>query len=325
MKTLVIGPGVIGATYAWQLSRSGQNVTLLVRRGQKSQYEQNGITIRCTDERKKPAENIETVYRPAVIDEMPLHHDFELIMVCVRSHQLSPILPELAERARQADVLFFQNNWRSDAEVRACLPASQYLFGFSRLVGGWRTGMSINCMIGNAPGQATMLGEVSGEVTPRVRRLQQMFASTGLKPEVSRDILGWMACHYVEYLGPVGAILKAGSARAFAESSALMREMILATREGLAVCRARGINVGQAAPINLRLFSLPLALIVPIGQANYRAPNIQQFFEENIAHGMEEVAIQYYEVLNDGKRLGVPMPHMEALEPYYRKYHPGVH
>lgn len=32
MRILILGAGVIGTTYAWQLSNAGQDVTLLVRK-----------------------------------------------------------------------------------------------------------------------------------------------------------------------------------------------------------------------------------------------------------------------------------------------------
>jgi hypothetical protein len=46
----------------------------------------------------------------------------------------------------------------------------------------------------------------------------------------------------------------------------------------------------------------------------YRAPSIKQFFEENIQHGMEEIACQYADVLSEGKRLGVQMPCLTGFE-----------
>jgi hypothetical protein len=84
------------------------------------------------------------------------------------------------------------------------------------------------------------------------------------------------------------------------------------------VCRARGLDVNKSAPVNLRMFYLPALVAVPLAKLQYGAPNIQQFFDENIAHGMSEIAAQYFEVINEGRRLGVPMPHLEALEPFIR-------
>ncbi len=180
--------------------------------------------------------------------------------------------------------------------------------------------IKLKCVLFDTPGLVTMLGEKGGQQTARLRNLVELFRQANLKPEVSRDILGWLATHYVEFLGAVGAILEAGSAKKFSEDKDLVRAAILATREGLDICRARGIDVGRAAPINLRLYSLPIWLLMPLAQMNYRMPNIQQFLDENIATGMVELTHQYYDVLGEGKKLGVAMPSLNGFERSFAQY-----
>lgn len=317
MKTLVIGAGVIGATYAWQLSEAGYPVTVMVREGKKDSYEREGIMIRCTDQRGKHNQPSETIFRPTFVEAFTPKDNYDLIIVAVKSNQLDALLPTLYENAGKSHILFFQNNWWGDAHIKEFLFASQYLFGFPRLVGGWRTGSTVECMISSSPGMSTVIGEVNGTETTRLKQITEMFTRARLKPKVSHDILGWLATHYVEYLGAVGGILQAGSASAFSGNGTLVREAILATREGLDVCGARGIDIGKAAPLNLRMYALPLTVIVPLGQKQYQSADIQRFFDENIAHDMDEIALQYYDVLNTGERLGVPMPHLKGFEKYY--------
>ena len=316
MKILIYGAGVIGTSYGWQLAEAGQDVTLLVRPGKKAAL-QGGICIHCRDERSKPSRQVETVFHPRLVEAFRPDDGYDLILVCVKSNQLEEVLPVLAQNSGSADILFFQNNWWGDQKIRAQLQAEQYFFGFSRLVGGWRTGSSVECIIFDAPGMSTMLGEAHGGVTPRLKKMAEMLQPAGLKPEISADILSWLQFHYVEYLGATGAILKAGSAKSFAASTALVRQAILATREGLAICQARGVPM-KAAPFNLKMYSLPLALLVWIGKKQYQAANIQSFFDENIRNGLEEVADQYQNVVQEGLRLGVPMPALTALKIEYR-------
>jgi len=316
LKILIYGAGVIGTAYGWQLSQSGQEVTLLVRAGKSAGFD-GGITIRCRDERLKPARQLEVVYQPKVVESIAPGDNYDLIIVCVKSNQVDAILPDLAQSSGKSDVLFFQNNWWGDEKLRAHLPPEQYFFGFSRIVGGWRSENAVECIIFNAPGMSTMLGEASGQVTPRLTAVETMLQQAGLKPEISTDILTWLKFHYIEYLGASGAILKAGSAKAFASRSDLVRQAILATREALAVCRARGLSV-SAAPFNLRLYSWPLPLIVWLGQKQYQAANIQSFFEENIRNGLAELAFQYQDVVNEGQRLGVPMPVLSGFSTYFK-------
>src|SRR5664279_4002284 len=98
MKILIFGAGVIGTTYGWQLAESGQDVTLLVRQGKKAAY-QNGIPIRCKDERTKPPKQIETVFHVKVTETFAAEDGYDLIMVCVKSNQLDAVLPELARNS----------------------------------------------------------------------------------------------------------------------------------------------------------------------------------------------------------------------------------
>lgn len=318
MKILVLGAGVIGTIYAWQLSGTGHEVTLFVRPGVRHKIEQDGFHIHCQDQRKEHIASTDIVYRTNVVDKLSPQAGYELIMVSVRAQQLDEVLPMLAENAGKANVLFFGQNWWGDERIRKHLPAEQFLFGFSRLVGGWRTENQVECVFFDTPGLVTMLGEKDGRVTPRLQSLIDMFQHADLKPVISRDILGWLAVHYVEFLGAIGGILKAGSVQSFTEQPTTIKEAILATREGFNVCRARGINFGRAAPINVRLIDfLPIFLLQRLVQEQYKTPSIQQFFEENIAHGMAEISHQYNDVVSEGNRLGIKMPYLESFEPYF--------
>lgn len=318
MKILVFGAGVIGTTYAWQLSNAGHDVVLLVREGKHEKIERDGIRIRCKDERRKQTISTEVTYRPKVTAEFSPEDKFDLILVSVRAHQLEDILPMLSDCAGKADILFFSNNWWGEERIRKFLSPEKYLFGFSRLVGGWRTEEAVECIIFDNPQLVTMLGERDGQISPRLKNLQNIFAHASLKPVISEDILGWLAIHYVEFLGVIGGILKAGSFRAFVDNSELIKESILATRESLAICKARGIDFKKAAPANIRIVeNTPVFLLAPLMKMQYKTPSIQQFFEENIEHGMTEICHQFQDVIDEGKRLRVNMPKLEGYQEYY--------
>ncbi len=324
MKILILGAGVVGTTYGWQLSIAGHDVTLFVRPGRRVSLEQDGVRIRCRDDRKKPAVATEHLYRPQLTDHLRADDNYELIMVCVRAQQLDAALSVVKSGAVDADILFFGNNWWGDEKIRRVLAPGRYLFGFSRLVAGSRHGHDIDCVIFNNPSLMTMLGERTGEVTPRLQRLMVDFQAADLRPRLSRDILGWLAIHYVEFLGVVGGILRAGSTEAFTRNSHTVRQAILATREALQVCRARGISL-SGLPLNLRLVNrLPLSLLAALIQQQYRTPTIQQFFEENLASGNEELPAQYDDVLSEARRLAVATPVLESFEAEFKAYRSGA-
>ena len=320
MKILVLGAGVIGTTYAWQLSNAGHNVSLLVRKSRKEQIEREGIHIRYRDERLKKSAPMEVTYQPVVVDKFHAQDAYDLIIVSVRAHQLDEILPELAAGSGSADILFFGNNWWGEEQIRKFLSPEKYLFGFSRLVGGWRTEVGVECIFFDNPELVTMLGEKDGQATGRLQNLRDLFEKANLKPVISPDILGWLSIHYVEFLGVIGGIRKAGSYDAFVNSASLIKESILATRESLEVCKARGIDFKKAAPSNIRIIgSTPVFLLTPLVKMQYRMPSIKQFFEENIEHSMEEIRRQYCDVTSEARRLGVKITHLTNYEKYFAK------
>jgi ketopantoate reductase len=317
MKILVLGAGVIGTTYAWQLSNAGHDVSLLVRKSKREQVEKDGIYIHYKDERLKKSEPMDVTYHPVVVDQFHALDGYDLIIVSVRAHQLDEILPELAAGAGRAEILFFGNNWWGEERIRKFLSPEKYLFGFSRLVGGWRSEKGIECVFFDNPELVTMLGEREGQVTPRLQNLREMFEKANLRPIISPDILGWLSIHYVEFLGVIGGIRKADSFDAFVDNASLIKESILATRESLEVCKARGVDFKKAAPSNIRIIeSTPVFLLTPLVKMQYRTPSIKQFFEENIEHGMEEISRQFCDVRSEARRLGVKIPHLAEFEKY---------
>ncbi len=138
MKILILGAGVIGTVYAWQLSEAGHDISVLVRSDKKDFLAKEGFEIHYTDERRKPKTTGDIHFLPKVVDDWSPQDGYKLLIVCVRANQLEELLPKIAEKVGNTDVLFFQNNWCGDQVINRFLPAAQYLFGFSRLVGGWR-------------------------------------------------------------------------------------------------------------------------------------------------------------------------------------------
>jgi ketopantoate reductase len=200
MKILVFGAGVIGVVYAWQLSEAGQDVTLLVRPGRKQEIESKGIFISCLDKRG-PRKHIETVYHPKLVEDFSPTDDCELILVCVKRNQLKDVLPFLAEKAGDADILFLQNNWSGTAEIEQYLTPSRFVLGFPS-VGGGRDEHGIQCVLGTD----TMLGEKDGQITPRLQKISGIMRDAGFKPKITRQIVPWLWTHYAEIAALVGAM-----------------------------------------------------------------------------------------------------------------------
>ena len=193
MKILVFGAGVIGVAYAWQLSLAGHDVALLVRPGRKQELERKGIAISCLDNRGGllflggGKRHTNAVYHPVLVEEFSPADNYELILVCVRRNQLGDVLPRLAEKAGDATILFLQNNWSGTAEIEHFLAPSHYLLGFPSVAGG-RDERGVQCALE----AGTRLGEVDGQITPRLRRIAAVMREAGFQPKLSRQIIPWL-------------------------------------------------------------------------------------------------------------------------------------
>lgn len=143
MKILVVGAGVVGTVYGWQLWKAGYDVTLYVRKGKIN--EMSHINISCLDKRRRKSSKIRTDYRPKVVDDFSPEDGYNLIVVCVKYNQLSSILLKLSSSAGRAFILFMQNLWSKEL-IDEYLEPDQHIFAFPS-VGGGKIGSNIDCFL----------------------------------------------------------------------------------------------------------------------------------------------------------------------------------
>jgi ketopantoate reductase len=268
MKILIYGAGIVGCTYGWQLSEAGHDLSVLVRKEKKQKIDVDGIAIHCTDFRGGQKQIKQTVFRPKVINELSSLNDFEYIIVSTNNLHLKDVLPVLAKSAGKAHILFFQNMWKDDFdEIANYLSPEQYFFGFPFMVGGGRDSKSIYCAISGLKYSHTPLGELNGEITPRVQKIAKALEDANLKPIISTQISVWLITHYAVAAGLSAGIITAGGAKVFVSDSKIIKETIKSIREGLEVCLKRGINP-KSEKAN-RLYYLPLFISVAIARKVY--------------------------------------------------------
>ena len=311
MKILVFGAGVIGTTYAWQMSEAGFDVSLFVRKQRMVRFSHSGISIRCSDMRGKKKEYLTTVFRPRTTDQLDPAKPYDLIIVAVKNFQLNEVIPYLAKNAGQADILFLGNIWHEHALIKKHLRPGSYFFGFPSMAGGGRTDNGIHCLLfkqGN-----TLLGEADGKMSNRLRELVAILGKSGLQPKISSQITGWLTAHYIWPAATFGAICKAGSTKAFASGNSLIRQSALAMREGFRVCTKKQVKPWKIFPY--MLFYLPMPLLIRTLKRSYSGEMLE-IIEENMRHAFDEMKKQYYDVLNDGKNFEVDMTYWKSFEKY---------
>jgi len=313
MKILIFGAGIVGCTYGWQLSEAGHDVSVLIRKEKKEKIEEKGIAIHCTDFRGGQKQIKQVVFRPKVIDELSSQHDFAYIIVSTNNLHLKEVLPVLGKSAGKAHILFFQNLWKEDFdEIAKYLSPEQYFFGFPFMVGGGRDDKSIHSAISGLKYSHTPLGELNGEITPRVQKIATALEDANMKPTILTQISVWLITHYAVAAGLSAGIITAGSGKAFASDSKIIKETIKSIREGLEVCTKEGIN-SKSEKAN-KLYYLPLFIGVPIAKKVYSDEALAIMFDGHTKHSPKEMVKMLEDLITCGEKQHVKTPYLRYFK-----------
>ncbi|HEY9059250.1 MAG TPA: 2-dehydropantoate 2-reductase N-terminal domain-containing protein [Pseudobacteroides sp.] len=307
MRILVIGTGVIGTTYAWQLSGIGCELTHYVRKGKKDFYEKEGIEIECLDTRHSKSTENRVHYMPKFIDNPKLLSEYDLILVSVGSDQLVPVLELLKENSQGVDVFFLQNIRPGEEKfIEQYLKPTQYFFGYPFKAGGGKEDNVIRCVIFGNSFTNTMLGEKDGRKSERLNKIYTLIKTAKLNPKVTTKIIPYIRCHYVWAATILGAYAKAGTYEKLVCNKEIMRQLYIGMREAFETCRAESINPARIAPTSYYYF--PLFLLVPFSQKLFDSEDMKRMFEGHVSGSPEEMETMYYDILEAGEKYGIDMP-----------------
>jgi ketopantoate reductase len=307
MKLLVCGAGTIGLTYGWLLSYQHE-IDVLVK-PEKSVETKYSFIVH--DLRQKPRQELNFEYQPRAVTE--IGDGYDAVLVTVNRYQLKNALPLL--RNCDADVIFMQNNWDIQSEIRQYLEPCRYLIGFPSQVGGGREENRIEV---NIYSEGTILGEADGQTTERLIKYKEAFEQAGLSVELKPDVLGWLKVHYLQQSISAGAILKAGGYHAFAANYKAVKEMVYAFREGAMVCQACGIDTKRIFPASM--FRYPAPLVAAVMKKMFNQSDTAVMVKGHMKQGLKEWVFGYYEVLKSGEDIGIPMPVWKSYKPFVDEY-----
>jgi 2-dehydropantoate 2-reductase len=300
MKIVVVGPGVIGSIYGGLLARSGHDVTLIARGQRLADLRTHGLVLEDADSGHRTEISL-----PVLAELSPDDH-YDLVLVTVRSEQFASTLPMTNSMGDGSDVLMFGNTTGKQAELVTAL-GQRALFGFPA-VGGVRKGPIVRYLAIHQ--QKTMLGEVDGTSTTRIRRLQTMFDDAGFRTNISANIGGWMIGHSA-FVVPIGFALYRfdTDAAALAADARTLRLMVLATRDIF-----EALNDVEI-PANLRWLYLrmPTAFAVRYWRRVFASPRGELWFAAHGRAAPDEMQALASELRAAVQQTGRPTPHFNAL------------
>lgn len=237
MKIAILGPGAIGSTFAWQLSRAGHDVTVVAR----------GVRLACLQKEQAIVRGDGQRARVAVSSALDVSIEWDLVLVTVLAPQVGAVLPTLRASAARR-VMFMFNTFDPIEPLREAVGAERFCFGFPM-------------------GVFTLL--IDGRIHPQVRSgttvdepaFARLFSSAGIPTMVERDMHGWLRSHaaLVAPLMSIGVTVHArGYGITWREAAAQAR----AFAAGIAIVRALGHAV---LPSSVAMFAgMPRVLVAAL-------------------------------------------------------------
>ncbi|WP_437799930.1 ketopantoate reductase family protein [Sorangium sp. So ce693] len=215
MKIAILGPGAIGSTFAWHLSRAGHDVTVVARGARLRWLEEERAIVRGDGERAGVT----------VASSLDAATPWDLVLVTVLSPQVAAVLPALRASAARR-VMFMFNTFERLEPLRDAVGAERFRFGFPG-------------------GVFTLL--IDGRIHPQVRAgttvddadVAELFNAAGVPTVVERDMQSWLRSHaaMVAPLMSIGVIVHARGAGVTWEEAATHARAFAA---GFEIVRAHG-------------------------------------------------------------------------------------
>ena len=315
MKILMFGRGAVATVYGWALERAGHDVEFYVRPGRAAAYGET-IDLDLLDTRRRVwGQRVVQKWPVRYREELEPDHDFDLIVLSVQHHRLAEAAAFLAPRVGKATVLVFGNIWTEPLAAIGALPVDQVAWGFPHAGGAFgEDGVLRGTLL-----PSVVFGTLDQPLTDRERAVRQVFRGAGFRPSEKPDFRGWLWIHFVADAGLHSQGLRLGSLANLVGATSDLREALLASRELLPLLEARGVDLRRHRVAVLG-FRAPTWLTVPPFAwliAHFAPARVN--FEAHSDPEAEEPREICRDTLAEARRLGIPVPRLEAAEPTFAR------
>ena len=242
MKIVIVGGGAIGRLFGSYLAKGGNEISLIdVDQEVVGAMQSGGIGVMAHGEDDPDAVTLVPV--TAMSDGTEIKA-CDLVLLMVKSfstrlatqgiaHLISPTCPLLVVQTGLGNVDI----------IRQIVPIEHVLVGFTFMSG---TSLGAATVRHGGTGK-TYIGELNGELTPRLEKICRVFSECGIKTQMARRVIGRLWCKVIIYsaINPLSALLKVpnGCLTTRMESITLMKRLL---DEGRRVAEACGIDLVYA-------------------------------------------------------------------------------
>lgn len=303
MDILVVGLGVIGATYGYLFSKAGHRVEHFLRKGS-PKASIGRLNVDLLDGRiNAKGVAVSDVYNVEHCSRK--HYDF--IFVSVPSGGWSGVAKTLVDEGISGNVLLCSGIWDERSAVSEKF-GQNYVLGYP-VAGGNIVGNTLTCCVFDY----FMLERGERAAIADCAQLESLFGSCSIKLERPHDMLEWIWLHMainaavVAVAGKHGSVGDtAASAEGLMDSSAKLAEAVRTIRETVAIVAARGVCLRNYRN-ELWAYRLPTWLSAPLMKRMFRN-NIMTRKIMTLHGNVDDLRFVCQCLYDSGKRLGIDAP-----------------
>jgi 2-dehydropantoate 2-reductase len=299
MKIAIIGAGSLGSAIGALLQEAGNEVWLITRNAAHVKaIQERGLVVQTRDASgglQARTVSIQASTSSAELARAAGHMD--LVIVLVKSAQthdaVQAALPLVGEHAA---VLSLQNGLGHEDIISSLVGKERTLAG-KTYVGGQIVEPGV--ILSGSIGKDTHIGELSGEITPRIKGIAKAFEAAGLQTVVSDNILGtiWDKLFINVATGALSGITGLAYGHLY-QVKELEETAVAAVSEAMQIAKAKGIRTSIAQPIDAwRKAGAGLPF-------DFKA-SVLQTLERGVR---TEVDFINGAVVAEGEKLGIPTP-----------------
>lgn len=229
MRFVIYGAGALGSLFGGLLS-SHNEVFLIGRRGHMEAIKKNGLRIEgITDKTFYPGVDVKG-------------KECDVVILTTKAYDTENAVKEILRRFGKVPVLSLQNGLKNE-EIISEIVGEEYALG-----GVTNHGATFieNGRIFHAGEGDTIIGEMNGEITERIKDISQAFNKCGIETKISRDIKKeiWKKAIINASINGLTSILKCRNGYLLKNKNAeILLEKIC--RECIKISSKSGIDVGE--------------------------------------------------------------------------------
>ncbi|HCM89201.1 ketopantoate reductase family protein [Leuconostoc citreum] len=190
-KILIFGAGVIGSLLAIQFAKKGHEVYLYARRSRLKELSEKGLVYENNGQNYR--ENVH------ILNSIHAHQIFDYIFVAVRSKQMEDALEQLKHN-KSSNIVILANHFGNYNKFEKIVGDNRIIPAFPGASGALKEGI-LKFVITPKMIQKTMIGEINGIKTERIKSLYYLLKSSGLPCSISKNMEGWQKTHIVLLAG----------------------------------------------------------------------------------------------------------------------------